>query len=215
MPLQELNSNNGADKLTHEIAERCLTEFKGKLYGVEKGCPYGAALAFIGELWRGRGTIWGFDTFEGHPQEIAELCPDTIKDKGVDSNAARCMDYWYNSPDYGTDKLKYEYIRSKLDELGLDNAILVKGLFTSETKIDFIPKLHYAMIDFDYPLSQWDGYNAVKNKIVKGGYLCLHDMIPKGHIAGNYERYQDILAEGIFDIELEDRASLLVILKKK
>ena len=87
-------------------------------------------------------------------------------------------------------------------------------MITENTNIDFIPELHYVLIDMDFPIAQWNGYNLVKNKIVRGGYLCLHDMIPKGHIHGCHERYQQILKENMFKIILEDIPSYLVILEK-
>lgn len=213
--MKELNNTNGADIVTGEYAQRCLDEFTGEINGAEFGVPYGGNVERLGKLFKGRGTVWGFDTFEGHPKQIAELCEDSIDDGGLDSHAAKCMDYWYEHEDYGTDKIKYDYIRSNLDAKGLGNVKLIKGLVTDKTNVNFINKLHYVMIDLDFPLSQWDAYNLVKHKIVKGGYLCLHDMIPEGHIKGCYERYQDMLSEGLFDVELEDHASLTVVLKKK
>jgi len=215
--LLELNENNGADKLTQAIALQCLTEFSGHLYGLEMGIAYGGGVQDIGKKWKDRGTVWGFDTFEGHPiYEMIPRCEDSQKAGGINSFAARCMDGWYNDTNkYGMEKFKYEYIREQLDVQGLDNVILVKGLVTDKTDVSFIPELHYVLLDMDFPQAQWDGYNLIKDKIVSGGYLCLHDMIPRGHISGCWEKYQQIMAEGMWEIVSETPSSYLVILKKK
>lgn len=211
--MKHLNDTNGASLHTLEIAERCLSEFEGQLTGVEMGIAYGGGVEAIGKLWKDRGTIYGMDTFEGHPQEIAEICEDSKNDGGKDSFAARCMDGWYQSTEYGTDAIKLNYIQSELDKQSLSNVKLVKGLITNKTKLPF-KELHYCFIDLDYPLSQIQAYELVKNKIVKGGYLLLHDMIPKGHIKGNYEKYQSILNDGLFEVVKEVEPSFLVVLKK-
>lgn len=213
--LKELNDKNGASRLTHECASKCMKLFNEPLCGVEMGVAYGGGISKIGTLWKGRGEVYGFDTFEGHPKQIAETCPFSKEDK-ID-NAKNCMEPWYaDSENYGTEKIKYDFIREQLDKEGLTNVKLIKGIVTENTDVSFLPdRIHYALIDLDFPISQWDGYNLLKNKIVSGGLLCLHDMIPKGHIHGNYEYYQKMLDEGIFEVVREDFPSLLVILRKK
>lgn len=213
--LKELNALNGAAKFTHQIAEDCKTQFEGPLYGVEMGVAYGGGVHDIGTIWKDRGTVWGFDTFEGHPHELALECEYSLEDGGLNSFAATCMDGWYKDPKFGPDGIKYDHIRAELDKDGLSNVILVKGLVTDKTDISYIPKLHYVMIDMDFPVAQWNGYNLVKNLIVPGGYLCMHDMIPKEHIHGNYEYLQQILSEDLFEIILERPKSYLIVLKKK
>lgn len=213
--LIEINDVNGASKLTQATAIRCLVEFDGPLYGVEMGVAYGGGIFGIGQSWRNRGTVWGFDTFEGHPQnEMLERCEASRNSGGINSHAARCMDHWYQPSVYGPDGIKYDHIRSVLDRADLSNVHLVKGLVTDKTDVSFIPYLHYALIDMDYPQAQKDGYELLKNKFVPGGYLCLHDMIPRGHIHGCYEIYQDILKEGLFSLVQEIPSAYLVILKK-
>ena len=214
----ELNIHNGADKITQEYAAKCLVEFSEHLYGAEMGVAYGGGVAKIGKNWGDRGTIYGFDTFEGHPiDEMTNRCSATQESGGTKSFASICMDYWYKNNDrYGTERFKDVFIQQELDSLGLSNVKLVKGLVTDQTDISFIPKLHYVLLDMDFPQAQWDGYNHVKNKIVKGGYLCLHDMVKPGHIHGCYEKYLDILNEGLFEI-VEERPDpeLLAVLRKK
>lgn len=213
--MKHLNDTNGASTLTLGIAERCMYEFEGSIFGAEFGVAYGGGIEAIGKMWGARGKIYGFDTFEGHPKQVAEVCQDSKNDGGTSSFAATCMDEWYNSPEYGTEAIKYDYIRKNLDDLGLVNVILVKGLITDKSDVSQIPYLNYCFLDLDFPLSMWQAYNLIKSKIVKGGYLLLHDCIPKGHIVGCNEVYQRIKSENIFDVISEHPAEYTVILKKK
>lgn len=213
--MQHLNDTNGASKLTLMIAKQCLNEFTENIVGAEFGVAYGGGIEHIARLWKNRGTIYGFDTFEGHPKEVGEICEESKKAGGVHSFAATCMDSWYQSEEYGTEAIKYDHIRGKLDEQGLSNATLVKGLVTDETDVSFIEKLNYCFIDLDFPLSNKQAFELVKDKIVKGGYLLLHDCVPKGHITGCYEVYQDIMKTGMFDLIGEYNPEYLVIMKRK
>jgi hypothetical protein len=213
----ELNIHNGADKVTQFYAAKCLEEFEGHLYGAEMGVAYGGGIAKIGKNWGDRGTIYGFDTFEGHPiMAMTERCSATQESGGVESFASRCMDFWYTHPQYGNEKFRDTFIRDELNKENLFNVHLVKGLVTDKLDISFIPNLHYVFLDMDFPQAQWDGYNVVKNKIVKGGYLCLHDMVKPGHIFGCYEKYQDILNDGLFEV-VEERPDpeIVAVLRKK
>jgi hypothetical protein len=212
----ELNIHNGADKVTQAYAERCLTEFDGFLLGAEMGVAYGGGIAKIGKKWGDRGIVYGFDTFEGHPiSEMVPRCTYTQESGGVQSMAAVCMDFWYNSEQYGQ-KFRDTHIREELDNLGLSNVYLIKGVVTDTTDVSFIPELHYVLLDMDFPQAQWDGYNLVKHKIVQGGYLCLHDMVKPGHIHGCYEKYLDILNEGLFEVvEEKPDPELIAVLRKK
>ena len=213
--LKELNDLNGASAYTHLYAEKCKTEFEGPLFGAEFGVPYGGNVRALGIIWKGRGTVWGFDTYTRHPKELGLVCEYSKQNGGEQSFAATCMDGWYQDPHFGVEATTYEYIRKELDEEGLSNVVLVKGLVMDDTDISFISKLHYVMIDMDFPIAQWNGYNLIKNLIVPGGYLFLHDMIPKGHIPGCYEYLQQILAEDLFEVILEKPKSFLIGLKKK
>lgn len=214
--LKELNDINGASILTKEYSVRCIEEFSENLIGAEFGVAYGGGIARIGRNWKGRGIVYGFDTFEGHPAQIVEHCQYTKEDGGKNSHAATCMDPWYkNESEYGLDKIKYDYIRQQLDNEGLNNVHLVKGLITNKTNIDFIPYLNYCLLDLDYPLSMMDAWNLVKNKIVKGGYLCLHDVVPRLHIYGLWENYQKMLSENLYEVVHENNSSLMAVLRKK
>lgn len=211
----ELNDTNGASHWTQIYAGKAMNEFDGILFGAEMGIAYGGGVERIGKLWGKRGIVYGFDTFEGHPKEVGERCEYSKEAGGVSSFAATCMDSWYANPDFGTDRISLQYIQSELDRQGLSNVKLVKGLITSETDVSFVPHLHYCLIDLDFPVAMWDAYNLIKDKIVKNGYLLLHDVIPKGHIHGCYEIYQRMLGEGLFEIVEEKDNYLLSILRKR
>jgi hypothetical protein len=213
----ELNVHNGADKITQAYAAKCLEEFDGHLYGAEMGVAYGGGIAKIGKSWGNRGTVYGFDTFEGHPiMAMTDRCKDTQDSGGTESFASRCMDFWYGHPQYGVEKFRDGVIQEELDKENLTNVKLIKGLVTDKLDISFIPELHYVFLDMDFPQAQWDGYNVVKHKIVKGGYLCLHDMVKPGHIHGCYERFLDIVNEDLFEIvEARPDPEILAVLKKK
>lgn len=211
--MKHLNDTNGASEHTLKYALKAMG-FDGHITGAEFGVAYGGGVEAIGKIWKGKGTIYGFDTFEGHPEQIAEICDYSKAAGGKDSFAARCMDGWYSSPEYGTEAIKLSYIQSQLDAQELDNVKLVQGVVTDKTKLPF-KELHYCFIDLDFPLSQWQVYNLVKTKIVKGGYLLMHDMIPEGHITGNYEYYQKIIKEGLFEVFEEFPSSYLNIMVKK
>ena len=208
-----LNDINGASNFIKEIVEQLLTDFSCDLIGCEMGIAYGGGVEMVGKLWKDRGVIYGFDTFEGHPKQIGRECKYTKKYGGDLASATLCMDNWYNC--YGYDDLSYEHIREELDKQELSNVILVKGLITEKTDLSFISELHYAFLDLDFPLSMWNAYNLVKDKVIPGGYLCLHDVIPHGHIPGCFEYYQEMLSDGLFEVIIEHPESYIVILRKK
>lgn len=198
-----INSTNGAAKLQLDIAEKILSEFQGAVIGVEMGIAYGGGVEAIGKLWKGRGVVHGFDTFEGHPKQLAY---------SQKANEAYCMDPQYVF--YGKENLSYEYQRNTLDSQGLDNVVLHKGLVTENSLDDFGP-IHYCLLDMDLIASMICGYLAAHKKIIKGGYLLLHDVVPCGHLFGNWGLYQEIMASNMWQLVGEYPGSYLVILKRK
>jgi len=213
----QLNDTNGASRITLATARQLMEEFPDvHLVGAEFGVAYGGGVEALGKLWAGRGTVYGFDTFEGHPKEVADECEYSAPLGGSQSSfAAGCMDQWYKDPAYGTDKLSYGYQVSELARQGIDNVFLIKGKITGKTNISYIKELHYCLLDLDFPLSMWQAYHLIKDKVVRGGYLCLHDVIPQGHIPGCWEYYQQMLAEGLFELVQEHAPGThLVTLRK-
>lgn len=212
----ELNAINGASVHTQNCVERLKTEFEGHLYGAEFGVAYGGGIEKIGRKWKGRGTVYGFDTFAGHPRKVADVCEASIEDGGQESQAAVCMDFWYKrGGEFDVAHVQYGNIRAELDRQQLDNVVLCAGLITDKTDLWFVPKLHYVLLDLDFPLSMRQAYELVKHKLVPGGYLCLHDVLPVTHLHGLGEFYSDVLADGLFDVVGEYPESYLAVLKKK
>ena len=92
----------------------------------------------------------------------------------VESFPATCMDWWYVNDEYDVKHLAYDYQRQVLDDQGLDNATLVKGEIHKDSCKD-IKEIHLAFMDLDMVESVTMGYEAIKNKMAKGGYLFVHD----------------------------------------
>lgn len=205
MDLPYLNDQNGASHTALHYCEELTKHNLGKsLIGAELGVAYGGGVQRIGRLWKPHGgTIYGLDTFEGHPKQLAASQGTMESD---------CMDCWYESN--GTNGLSYEYQRKVLDDDGLDNVILVKGLVTDHS-LDMVPYLHYALLDLDIVASMVTGWRCVRRKMLSGGYLCLHDVLPIDHITGLYGLYQEIMASDEFDLVAEHPEKLLVVLRRK
>ena len=47
----------------------------------------------------------------------------------------------------------------------------------------------------DLNASMRSGYLAVADKLVPGGFLAMHDVVPPGHIPGNYEIFYEEFME--------------------
>jgi hypothetical protein len=201
--MTNINDQNGASTLQLQIAEKLLNEFSGQLKAVEMGIAYGGGVEAIGKIWKGRGEVHGFDTFEGHPKELAY---------SQEAHEAYCMDLQYVWG--GKEGLTYEYQRAELDRQRLSNVILHKGLVT-EKSLDSMPgPIHYCLLDMDLITSMICGWLAVKDKIVKGGYLLLHDVVPRGHLVGLWGLYQEIMASGDYELISETNSAYLVILRR-
>lgn len=181
-----LNKVNGADKILLEYTQRLTTlDLDKPLIGVVMGSAYGGELEKIGKQWQGKGTLYGYDTFEGHPKHLVEDQNDF---------EATCMDHWYEEGVYGKEKLSYEYQREELDKQGLDNVILRKGL-VNEDSCDDIEYINYAFLDMDIYESMKEGYKAVRDKVLPGFCLFLHDVVPATHIPRLYHLLFDEILE--------------------
>jgi hypothetical protein len=205
-----LNQTNGADLICLEYTKKLMKEFDEHLYGCEMGIAYGGGVESIGKQWGDRGTVYGFDTFEDlHPKHL---------EKDTNSFAATCMDGWYTDKklfnkfgiENASKQITYEYQTGELKRQGLD-VILIKGEVHPESCKD-IPKLHYAFLDMDMLFSMEQGFKAVKDKIVKGGYLLLHDTQNIGELT----KWRDevVYADPSFEkVDQHDR-QLVVIMQK-
>ncbi len=167
-----LNIINGAAHILNYWQVKLASKFEKDLIGVEMGIAYGGGVEDLASIWKGRGKVYGFDTFEGHPDFLS---------KEKYSAEARCMDHWYNPLMFGTKALSYEFQRDTLLAQNLDNVTLIKGLINKDSCKD-IPYIHYALLDLDLYESMKVAYKAVRDKFVTGGYLFLHDVLPDGHL---------------------------------
>lgn len=204
---------NNTDKILDAYARKILNEFPGEIIGCEMGIAWGGNVENTGTIWKGRGKYYGFDTFCGMPKHLAvKEEQKTVTIRGHKVVPADCMDGWYTQ--LGTNELSYEYQRSVLDKLGLDNVILVKGE-VNEHSCDDIPYLNFAFLDMDLLDPMKIGYEAVKNKIVPEGYLFLHDVIDNLPALVNW--YRDMLQKDghLWKIVEEIPKSYLAILKRK
>ncbi len=209
--LMWLNAGNQAGSAQIEICDRLMKEFPDDvLIGLEVGSAYGGGVEFMAKYWYGRSKVYGYDTFEGHPKDLA----DNQKDM-----EAYCMEMWYEKgdkiPELSVLRLSYDYQRRVLDEEGLENAILVKGRI-NEHSFDDIERIHLAMIDLDLIKPTITAYNAIKDKFVPCSYLFLHDALPSDHLPKIYDFvYNTILKDGRWSIAYELPLGNVTILKRK
>lgn len=201
-----LNKVNGADLVCHDYHKKLMNEFEGTLYGAVLGSCYGGELEAMARLWGDRGKVYGFDVFQ-------ELHPRHLSDDPINNFDATCMEHWYQDSVFGTEKLHIDYQRQQLEDMKLD-VQLIKGEVHKDSCKD-IPKLHYAFLDMDLPVSMKNGYKAVKDKIISGGYLFLHDT---QNIPGVGEWYKEEVVgtdKDIWEEPIEFGKELLICLKKK
>ena len=201
-----LNAGNPCGLIQLLVLGNLLDKFPNEeLIGLEVGSAYGGGVEMAAKLWKGRGKFYGYDTFEGHPKDLA-INPN--------HKESWCMDMWYEDPNFGTEKLKYDYQRKVLDEQGLDNAILVKGRVNKHS-FDDIEKAHFVMIDLDMINPTKVAYEAIKDKIVVGGYLLMHDSFPEDHLPMIYDFvYDKIIPEGKWKIIKRSVGGLVTVLER-
>jgi hypothetical protein len=198
--LKTLNEFNGADKVCDKYEKEILAKFSTNLIGVIMGVPFGGDVERLAKTWGEKGKVYGYDTFEGHPKQLA---------KDINSFEATCMDLWYGQ--YGMDKVKIEYQRAELDKMGLTNAFLVKGLINKDSCKD-LDHINYAFIDLDIIASMRAGYEAVKDKILPGGILILHDINNIPSLIPWYEK--EIKKDPAWEM-VEEYTALTGVLRKK
>ncbi len=203
-----LNVFNGAAALLTYYQTLTVTRFEYSMIGVEMGIAYGGGVESLGSFWKGRGTVYGFDTFEGlHPDHLAD-------DKY--GFQARCMDHWYDKAVFGTATLSYDFQRKQLDAEQLSNVILVKGEVTKDSCKD-LPYINYALLDMDIVASMKVGWEAIKDKLVPGAFVCLHDVVPSDHIPALYKWwYEEVMPnESTLKIVREWPFQLLLAVEKQ
>jgi hypothetical protein len=198
-----LNDDNGAGPITRIYAQKVLDNFMNPTL-VELGSPYGGGVERIGIMSNRKGKIFAFDTYEGHPKELSY---------SQGSHEATCMDPQYQK--YGREALEYDYQRAELDKQGLSNVILRKGLINDNSMKDAgITEIHYALLDLDMITPMVLAWRLVRPLMQPGGFLCLHDVVPREHICGLWGLYQEILASGEYNLILEEPKSYIVVLER-
>ena len=194
MTLKWLNFPSSDANYQMDIVKSLPSRFEGKLTLLEIGTPYGGAVEWMAKELP-NSIVYGFDTFEGHPRDLSE---------NQNSPEAICMDQWYNK--YGKEELDYDYQRKVLDEEGLKNAVLVKGRI-NEHSFDMIDKIHFAMLDLDLIQPTKVAYEAIKNKIINGGYLFMHDYKALDLIREFIDR--EVIPSGLWESKLEGNLAIL------
>jgi hypothetical protein len=202
---------NGTTAYLQKYLHQALSEFPlGEFVYVELGSAWGGNLQYAGELLRDKGIVYGFDTFSGMPKHLGLEEEKNCIIRGWGHNIPNCMDVWYAK--FDPNELTYSYQRQVLDENALNNVILVKGE-VNENSLDNIPYVNYAFLDMDLLVPMQIGYEAIKNKLVSGGYLLLHDVV--NNLPLLMQWYEEIKGEGIWEIVEEVPNSYLAILRKK
>lgn len=195
--LRWLNAGNETGIIQLMVMENLIAKFPNdEIIGLEIGSAYGGGVEAMARLLKGRGKYYGYDTFEGHPRDLA-VSPNDLE--------ATCMDMWYSDEGmfkgFGKgERLTYEYQRKMLDDQGLDNGILVKGRINPNS-FDDIKKAHFAILDLDMIGPMKMAYELIKNKIVIGGYLFIHDAVPEDHLPMiNIWAFHQVLAENTWKV---------------
>lgn len=186
------------------MLQRMMAEFAGqKIVIVEMGVAYGGEIEEIGRRLGAAGEVWGYDTFEGQPKQLAE---------SGQALEAWCMDSWYAK--LGRDKLTYEYIRGELDRQGLSNVHLIKGLVHPQSCAD-LPRIHCAILDLDIPASMEAGWQVVRDRVIPGGYVLIHDVFDGGIPNLNRWYHDGPRKDPGFEVHDESHAGTLAILRKR
>lgn len=202
-----INIINGADKVETYYSNKIKEIFPNdKLIGVICGVAYGGSVEAIAKSWIGIGKVYGYDTYEKHPKHLSD---NPLSEEAI------CMDQFYEQCAFGSNNLSIEYIDNTLKNLGLNNFSLIKGE-VNKNSFDILDKVHYVMLDMDLEKPMRLSYDILKNKIVKNGYLLLHDTV--GHYDNTFplleKLYNDIKGEGLFEVIEDIPSSYLSVLKK-
>lgn len=165
---------------THNLVDLWLQkelERVKPLTAVVMGTAYGGDVESFAKILGENGQVYGFDTFRGQPRFLAR-----------DQNAldAQCMVPFYEAQ--GLAGLSVDYQRSELERQGLRNAHLVKGLIHPHS-CAMLDRIDYALLDLDFETSMRYAYWAVWPKLVPGGLLVTHDVVPEGHMPWNYRLF--------------------------
>lgn len=159
-----------ADSETNEIlkiARECLA-LPGDF--VELGCYEGDTSLLLAELLRDANSgdansgredakrLWIYDSFEGLPAK-------TDADFSVAGEAFQA----------GVLAVSKREVKLRFLRAGLPVPVITKGWFSDLTDNDLPPKIAFAFLDGDLYESIRDSLKLVKNKMVDGGIIIIHD----------------------------------------
>lgn len=201
-----LNSGNKTAEIQLEYLRKTMGAFSEPIVACEVGSAYGGGAEAMGRLLGDKGTVYGFDTFDGHPKDLAD---------DRTSLEATCMDHWYHPDVLGRTALDITYQQKVLEKEDIHNVILVKGR-VHKSSFDFIPKIHFVLMDLDLIKSTEAAYEGVKDKVVSGGYFIMHDSLPPDHLPMIYDFvYNKMLKDGRWYLEKESLQGLCTVMKRK
>lgn len=144
---------------------------------VEFGSYKGGNVIFMGYiasiLYPGM-NVYALDTYEG--------IPDT--DNNID---------YHNKGDFNNND--YDSLQRRLDSLGLNNVILVKGLFedTALELLNNIKDVSIAHIDCDIYSSVKYSYNVIKPYLVDGSYIVFDDGVLSSCLGATQAIEEDVI----------------------
>ncbi|HUW47411.1 MAG TPA: hypothetical protein VMW36_01535 [Patescibacteria group bacterium] len=185
--LFNINSRNNDDVRLEEVQKLCLERFPDEaLIGAEFGVAFGGGLEAACRVFGERGRVLGLDTFNGHPRHLSDE-PDSFE--------ATCMDHWYEK--FGLHAVSEEHISSELYACGIHNYELIAGEVHENSISDSVENLHYVLLDLDLIEPMKVSYENIKDKMVKGGFICVHDVLPADHLPLIHEWwYNEVMPTG-------------------
>lgn len=184
------------DFVRQSSLELCAEEiYKKELSGsvAELGVYKGAFASMINQLFPDR-VLYLFDTFEGFDDKDIE-----IEEK-----------YNYSKNDQSFSDTSVEFVMNKMAHP--NNCIIKKGYFP-ESALDIEDKFVFVSIDTDLYKPIYEGLTFFYPKLVKGGYIFVHDFNNKRY-KGARKSVMDYCEEnGIAYFPLSDAAGTAIIMK--
>lgn len=187
--LFNINSRNNDDLRLEQVQKVVLEKFPDEqVVGAEFGVAFGGGLEAACKVFGSRGIVYGLDTFCGHPKHLS---------KDPTSFEATCMDHWYEK--FGYDAVTEKFISATLNEIGVTNFQLIPGEVHEKSIPDSVDKLHYVLLDLDLVEPMKVSYENIKDKLVVGGFVCVHDVLPPDHLPLIHEWwYGEVMPTGRF-----------------
>jgi len=171
--------------------EICHRKIEGSV--AELGVYKGDFAALINELFPDR-KLYLFDTFEGFNEK------DIIIERETSFSDAS-QDFSNTSIEEIIRKMKYK-----------ENVIIKKGYFP-DTALDIEDKFCFVSIDVDLYQPTKKGLEFFYNKLVKGGYIFVHDFNNSGYKGVRQAVYEFSEKYGVNFVPLPDICGTAIIVK--